>query len=404
MYDIIMLRRGARLVALFALGQAIACSGGGGDELGRFDGSVPDPSTVRDETGISILVAAHPLFDRLQATGLMEEGSDPGGENESGTFRIKCDFSHALYDDPIVYPNDAGRAHLHMYFGNHTADADSTPSSLLAAGEGTCQGSELNRSAYWIPMVLAPRWSGGNPVMDAHGMRAYDPVLTIDSIDADNLGPDIYYKRVTAGDVVPMPTGLRMIVGRASATTEQTGATVRYVCESTVHSGSPEYAMHIPICDVGDAVLVEAFFPSCWDGVHLDVEDHASHMDFPGPGAGGRYVCPATHPVPLPQVSYHLKFVVTSENGGPTGSSRGWRLASDVYDVPDDGDVGGRSLHADWFMAWHPEAVALWTEHCINERRHCANGDLGNGFRLERMVRGPQTIPEVEHMGHGAAH
>lgn len=393
-----------RLLVLGSVYVLCACDGGSGEGSTPFDGSVPDPATVRDETGISVLTEAHPFHDRLDPTGTMPEGSDPGDQNEAGTFRIKCDFSHANHDDPIVFPGEEGRAHLHMYFGNHTLDADSTPASLRANGESSCQGSELNRSAYWMPMMLAPRWNGSSPVLDSHGMRAYDAVLTIDSLAGENLGPDIYYKRATAGQVVPMPTGLRMIVGRASATTEQTGSTVRYACESSVHQGSPVYAFHIPVCEVGDAVLVETFFPSCWDGVNLDVPDHASHMAFSRPGSGNRYVCPDTHPVPLPQVSYHFKFAVTAENGGPTGSSRGWRLASDVYDVPDDGDVGGRSLHADWFMAWHPEVIALWTEHCINERRHCANGDLGNGFRLSYMAPGPQIVPPIEHFGHGGAH
>lgn len=376
-------------------------SGSGGTTV-DFDGMVPDADEVRDESGVSILDPSHPFFDRLATVSQADEQSDSGDDSQRGTFRIKCDFSHALYDDPIVYPGEAGRAHLHMFFGNHTADADSTASSLAQNGETTCQGSELNRSSYWIPMLLAPRWEGDQPVQASDGARAYDPVLTIDSLAGENAGPDIYYKRAVRGTIFPMPEGLRMIVGSASAAAPQESIPVRFACESSVHSGNPVYSKSIPICNAGDILNVDVFFPSCWDGRNLDVPDHKSHMAFVSLQEDGTLDCPSTHPVPLPEVSYHFKYQVTAENGGPTGSTRGWKLASDGYEVPDDGEVGGYSLHADWFMAWHPEAVAIFTEYCINQGRHCANGDLGNGFRLERMVRGPQTIPEVLNGGLGS--
>lgn len=364
-------------------------------------GGAPHADDVRDETGLSILDTEHPFFSRLATVAETAEQSDSGDDTQRGTFRIKCDFSHALYDDPIVFPGEAGRAHLHMFFGNHVADANSTASSLAANGETTCQGSELNRSAYWIPMVLAPRWDGDQPVSDADGARAYDPVLTIDSIAGENAGPDIYYKRAVRGRINPMPEGLRMIVGNAKATAAQEDIPVRFACESSVHSDNPTWHKNIPVCNVDDILNVDVFFPSCWDGENLDVPDHKSHMSFVSLQDDGSLDCPSTHPVPLPEVSYHFKYQVTAANGGPTGSTRGWRLASDSYETPDDGEVGGYSLHADWFMAWHPEAVAIFTEYCINQGRHCANGDLGNGFRLSTMVPGPQTIPEIIAMGLG---
>jgi hypothetical protein len=377
--------------------------GTGGSHGVPGTGGASNPDDVRDDTGVSILDPAHPWHDRLGTIDVRDPNTDTGGPNEAGTFRLKCDFSHGLYDDPIVYPGQAGRAHLHMFFGNHTADAHSTERSLFENGETTCQGSELNRSSYWIPMLLAPRWQDGQVVRDDAGNRLYDPVLTIDSAAGENAGPDFYYKRATAGTITPMPLGLRMIVGSASASEPQEYLPLRYACESSVHSDSPEFTKHIPICEVGDVLNADVWFPPCWDGENLDVPDHKSHMAFPRPAddGSGDYVCPPTHPVSLPQVSYHFKFPVTAENGGPTGSTRGWKLASDKYQVPEDGAVGGYSLHADWFMAWHPEASALFTEYCINQRRHCSNGDLGNGFRMVKMVQGPRTIPPIINEGHG---
>lgn len=32
-----------------------------------------------------------------------------------GIFRINCDFSHAAYDDPLVFPGQPDRAHYHHF-------------------------------------------------------------------------------------------------------------------------------------------------------------------------------------------------------------------------------------------------------------------------------------------------
>src|SRR5215204_5259145 len=71
-----------------------------------------------------------------------------------GAFRFICNASHNKYDDPIVYPGQAGKSHLHTFFGNTTANASSTYESLRSAGDSSCQGGPLNRSAYWVPSML----------------------------------------------------------------------------------------------------------------------------------------------------------------------------------------------------------------------------------------------------------
>jgi hypothetical protein len=105
--------------------------------------------------------------------------------------------------------------------------------------------------------------------------------------------------------------------------------------------------------------------------------------NYPNPGQS----CPATHPVALPQVSYHIDYPLWPETLGPDGDSREWFLASDHYAVTSS-QPGGYSAHGDWFMAWDPQVMATWVQNCINEERHCANGDLGNGFRLASLVPG----------------
>ena len=177
----------------------------------------------------------------------------------------------------------------------------------------------------------------------------------------------------------------------------------RWFCESGVgHPGQP-YLLHIPECPVGDIVNLSILFPMCWNGVDLDSPDHKSHMAHvvaePDGSGGWLLVCPASHPVALTQVSYNVGFPVTVDNAHPNGTSRGWRLSSDMYDT--ELHPGGHSAHGDWFMAWHPEIMDLFIEHCIRAGRHCSNGDLGNGWRLLGPFPGSGQMPPIVRCGLG---
>ena len=62
------------------------------------------------------------------------EGARPVGA-ERGVFATLCRFSHEAADDPIVFPGQAGKSHLHTFFGNTTTSAASTYESLRAGAD-----------------------------------------------------------------------------------------------------------------------------------------------------------------------------------------------------------------------------------------------------------------------------
>jgi hypothetical protein len=76
----------------------------------------------------------------VAAASVMGQPDQPitGPQGRVGQFVVECPFSHALSDDPILYPGDAGASHLHVFFGNTGANADSTLESLLDQGT-TCE-------------------------------------------------------------------------------------------------------------------------------------------------------------------------------------------------------------------------------------------------------------------------
>lgn len=261
-----------------------------------------------------------------------------------GAFREDCKYSHISNDDPIVYPGQPGMAHLHTFFGNAASGASSTGDSLLSSGGSTCAGGTLNRTAYWLPTLIDIRT--GQPLV---------PIVT-----------SFYYKLgylgVKAGTVKSFPAGLRMIAGNSANTAPIASADIWRIGLECVSGGGHQTS--IPSCAIGDQLNVSVTFPQCWDGVNLDSPDHKSHMAY-ATGSG----CPATHPVPLPEISLNSHYTISEANSGAF-----LKLSSDNYSGP-----GGYSMHADWFNGWDPATNGAFVQSCINGNMDCHTYLLGDG-------------------------
>ena len=89
-------------------------------------------------------------------TGAIPAKSATGGTpnlDDPGAFRFICAPAGLNWDDPIVYPNQPGKSHLHQYYGNTAITAASTYASIRTSGNSTCN-SPLNRSGYWEPAMI----------------------------------------------------------------------------------------------------------------------------------------------------------------------------------------------------------------------------------------------------------
>lgn len=350
-------------------------------------------AVTREWNVVSVFTAPMPALARTTQTPAR---ADAGGW--LGIFRINCEFAHAAYDDPIIYPNRAGAAHLHNFYGYKTVSAATTAESLFVTGSSSCQGDNLNRSSYWVPTLLAPS------ATDPSGWQVVQALA-----GADSVAHELFYYSVAVGDprsVRPYPVGLRMIAGTAATMpgTPQSSSVARWHCLSWQSSdgANPRWSPSIPECTIPDQVRFDLFFPSCWNGRDLDSPDHKSHMAYPVNVTGRNSAsCPVTHPVPVPRVSYHYSFPVLPSNADRASrSSRRWRLASDNFTV--GGDVaGGWSLHGDWFNGWHPEVLQALITNCLHAGLDCHDGNLANGWRLGGVSKGSGTLPGIVNAGMG---
>src|SRR5712691_5748567 len=140
---------------------------------------------VRVAPFAALLIAALLLGVAVIGVGSIGPTAEAGAGQ--GVFDVGCLYSHSLTDDPIVFPRQPGKSHLHDFFGNRTTNAFSTGASLLASRASTLCDDPGDGSAYWIPALYR------------------------DGVKLNPLRVHVYYRTEGDLEVHPFPTGLQMI-------------------------------------------------------------------------------------------------------------------------------------------------------------------------------------------------
>ena len=246
-------------------------------------------------------------------------------------FTSICTLSHEAPDDPIVFPKVAGASHLHQFFGNTSTNARSTSRKLRRRPATTCNLAGDN-SAYWVPAF---------------------------TIDGAELAPSelrVYYsaKGRDPATIEEIPKNLSMIAGDAHPNGPQPPSVATWGCMSSALFFVSTF-VPTPSCAIGSVLVLGIFFPDCWDGTNLDSADHKSHMAYSVEKlASTSRTCPASHPVPIPAISYIILYPTT---GAPTGTA----LSSG----------GTNSGHADFMNGWRPPALRRMMDQCIRSGPDC---------------------------------
>lgn len=215
---------------------------------------------------------------------------------------VGCQQSHINNDDMILFPNQPGLSHQHVYVGARSNNAFSTIQSMQASGT-TC-GTPGDTAGYW-----RPQWVAGYPVHP-------------------NKGWLVYY--AFGSNAVAFPQGLKMIVRWSSGR-------VVYKCGpgSATETRSPPTSC-------GSGMLVPVItFPRFWNGRDLDSPDHISHMS---------YSRSAAYPVEVPQIKVYARTLV------PAGQPIDLRLSSGDYTTD----------HMDFVNAWKVGELERLMNQCRN--------------------------------------
>lgn len=270
---------------------------------------------------------------------------DPNGIGKGiGIFRATCDFSHFSYDDPIVFPGQPEQAHLHMFWGNTHVNAFSTYDTLINSGGSTCNGQELNRTAYWIPALIDANYNVRIPNYIKIYYKSYGSAV----------GPTAYY-----------PDNMMLLANPADFAS---GETMGFSCNGS------SLQLSIPSCTGNLQMNVR--FRNCWNG-----QDPSKYKDNYAMALYSWYtgICPSNFPIHLQNIEYLVDFTVDG------GNSNTWFLSSDVdrasTTIP--GARGG-TIHGDWFGGWHKGTNKLWVDRCNNvPSTDCETGYLGGRLPSE---------------------
>lgn len=249
------------------------------------------------------------------------------------SFKVTCNYLKSGAFDPIVAPNQPTAGHLHDFFGNRDINPSmNTYAELQAAGEGrtTCNDG-LDLSAYWAPAL-------------------YDAATGAQHKPQRMTG---YYRRQQKDAAIqPYPNGVAVVTGWKQGDAGPSPA-VRWQCTGLPMSSSPPAGS----CPSGSAIQLSVSFPDCWDGVRRDSPNHRDHMAFSVPGGNnGYYVCPSTHPVPVPELTIYLNY--------PTLTHGNVRLSSGPW----------YTMHADYLNGWDRDRLRERIDTCLMKLQKCASG------------------------------
>lgn len=119
------------------------------------------------------------------------------------------------------------------------------------------------------------------------------------------------------------------------------------------------------ICPAG--LRLELMFPSCWDGVNVDSDDHRSHVAFPSLVQDG--MCPYGFLKRIPAIFYEIAWDTTPFQN----LSGSFVLAN--------GDSTGFGYHGDFVSGWNSTILEAAGERCTDpsgEVEQCEIFDLKN--------------------------
>jgi hypothetical protein len=310
----------------------------------------PKPPLQAPYGAVPAAIASNSDRGALLSSGLPTPAS--GKPDVVGAFRFICQPSHEAADDPILWPGQPGKAHLHQFFGNTGANAYSTFTSLRTTGDSTCM-NRLNRSAYWYPAMLTGKGE----------------VIRADYIS-------IYYKRRPASDpecrklaakgCVNLPNGLKLVAD-----------VNHFRCVANqFHRATLEEAL--ADCGGRGQVMAAVNFGSCWNGKTESADARSHVVAFARDQNSGRELCPAGYGYVIPELTQGIAWTIE----------------------PGDGAVhfSAPTFHADYMTAWDQPTLDTAEANCLDKLLTCVDGELGDGAIMKRWAgfgytANPRVVP-----------
>lgn len=135
-----------------------------------------------------------------------------------------------------------------------------------------------------------------------------------------------------------------------------------------------------------DGIRLELMFPSCWNGVDVDSDNHKDHVAFPSLVMTG--TCPDDYPVRLVSLFYETIFNTYAFAG------------VDGQFVLSNGDPTGYGYHGDFIMGWDEDFLQDAVDTCTNasgEIEDCSLFTIQDGSNCNITM--PSALADEDYIG-----
>ncbi|PSN61112.1 hypothetical protein BS50DRAFT_578526 [Corynespora cassiicola Philippines] len=247
--------------------------------------------------------------------------------------------------DPIVFPGQYDKSHLHSFFGSDAVTINTKTSAELQKG---CTNAENpnDLSIYWVPTLLYKSGSTWEPV----------PVSRFSA----------YYSLGDNKAEVPIPQDLQMVAGDATAQTADTmpaEANSEWFCEGD--DGIPLDGNGFPSSTCSTHLQQLLYFPNCVNEETLETAYKA--------GRPGNYKACPDGMKGMPQLRFSIRYDLRKAlPDGWSGTAPLQLACGNAY-----------CSHGDFIMGWTEDAAQNMVEATSSKNKFAAvDGTLGKNGEL----------------------